>query len=476
MGQTHSQLPASRDEEASPITETSPLIGSSTSSAHARPSTKRRIRSCNSRPYLSHSATSFIAIILIITNSVLFIFIITDSARHGNPRRTEDPNLLDHLVTARHGAVATDVEVCSEIGVDMLRLKNGTAVDALIASGLCIGVINMYSSGLGGGGFMVIRHPNGTSHSMNFREMAPGAAFKDMFNHDPKLAQHGGLAVGIPGEVMGYWTAWNMYGRVPWKELFEPSIKICEEGARVTPHLRGVMEESKWLLKADRREWGFLFKDGGEELLDEGDLMFRPSLAKSFREIAEKGPDGFYKGRIAESLVEFVQEKGGILTMEDMGKYEVIVEDTLKVWAFGQEILTCALPCSGAVLIEGLNIAEGLDMSNDESGLVTHRIIETMKWLSAGRTELGDPYDSEVSNAARIAEIQTKQFASMVRRNISDTRTYGWRHYNPSYEMKESKGTSHLSALDAEGMAAALTTTVNLYFGAKICDPETGKG
>ncbi|KAF3092181.1 hypothetical protein TWF103_011315 [Orbilia oligospora] len=113
-------------------------------------------------------------------------------------------------------------------------------------------------------------------------------------------------------------------------------------------------------------------------------------------------------------------------------------------------------------------------MSNDRSGLVTHRIIETMKWLSAGRTELGDPFDSDVSNVARVAEIQSKQFAAMVRRNISDIRTYGWKHYNPSYEFKEDHGTSHMSALDSDGMAVALTTTVNVYFGARICDPETG--
>jgi len=141
---------------------------------------------------------------------------------------------------------------------------------------------------------------------------------------------------------------------------------------------------------------------------------------------------------------------------------------------FGQEILTCQPPCSGPVLIEGLNIAEGLDMSNDESGLTTHRVIETMKWLSAGRTELGDPLDETASNIARVTQLQSKEFAGLVRRNISDSRTYGWQHYNPSYEFKESHGTSHMSILDADGMAVAITSTVNLSFGAKICDPETG--
>ncbi|KAK6543943.1 hypothetical protein TWF694_000661 [Orbilia ellipsospora] len=419
------------------------------------------------------SISSILTIILIPSLALFFIyFIITQLT---SPPPSHHSKLQDHLIKASHGAVASDLDICSGIGVSVLRDKNGTAVDAAIATAFCIGVVVLWSAGIGGGGFMVIRHPNGTSKSVNFREMAPGAAYRDMFTHDPMLAQRGGLAVGIPGEVMGYWRAWEMYGRVEWSELVEPAIRLAEEGVRVPPFLKKIIEiERKWLVEeADREGFGFLFGEDGD-LLKEGDLMYRPALGKTLRTIAEKGPKGFYEGKVANNLAKFVQRKGGILTAEDMGRYDVVVEDTLKVWAFGQEILTCPPPCSGPVLIEGLNIAEGLDMSNDESGLVTHRIIETMKWLSAGRTELGDPRDANVSNIARVAEIQSKEFAANVRRNISDTQTYGWQHYNPSYEFKESHGTTHMSALDAEGMAVALTTTVNLYFGARICDPETG--
>ncbi|KAK6348388.1 hypothetical protein TWF718_006185 [Orbilia javanica] len=468
---------AEGDEEtavpSSSSTESSPLLVPNTidQPRRSRSSLKRRVRAL---PVATTITTTLAALLSIFFISILVYLVVTNHPAH-NKNKNNHQSLSDHLITAKNGAVASDVQVCSTIGVDILKLKNGTAVDAAIATALCIGVVNMYSSGIGGGGFMVIRHHNGSSKTVNFREMAPGAAWKDMYNSDPMLAQRGGLAVGVPGEIDGYWKAWKMYGRVQWKDLFEPSIKLCEEGVRVTLFLgRAIDDKREWLKTVDKKEWGFLFKDGTGEALKEGEVMYRPALGKTLRIIAEKGLDGFYKGVVAEKLVKFVREKGGILTLEDLEAYEADVEETAKVWAFGREILTCKAPCSGPVLIEGLNIAEGLDMSNDKSGLVTHRIIEIMKWLSAGRTELGDPFDSDVSNAARVAEIQSKQFAAMVRRNISDTRTYGWKHYNPSYEFKEDHGTSHMSALDSEGMAVALTTTVNLYFGARICDPETG--
>lgn len=122
---------------------------------------------------------------------------------HDNTQKPSDDDLKNHLVQARHGAVACDVEVCSQIGVNVMKNRNGSAVDAAIASAVCIGVINGFASGLGGGGFMVVRHENGSSKSFNFREMAPAAASRDMYKHDPKLAQFGGLSVAVPGELAG---------------------------------------------------------------------------------------------------------------------------------------------------------------------------------------------------------------------------------------------------------------------------------
>ncbi|KAF3938182.1 Gamma-glutamyltranspeptidase [Dactylella cylindrospora] len=355
MWQSRSQPPASHDEETA-AEETQPLVSNANNSnannsnsqncndASVRANLSRWLKWFNNS-IISKIFTSLLGSLLpLFIAAVLIYYLVRE---HQKSNRDADADLQQHLIKARHGAVASDVGVCSQIGVDMLQLKNGTAVDAIVATALCIGVFNMYASGIGGGGFMVIRHPNGTSKAVNFREMAPGASHKEMYSKDPLMAQNGGLAVGIPGEVKGFYEAWKMYGRVEWKELFEPSIRLCEEGFNATWFLGKVIESEKEFLKqADKREWGFLFNEGTGELLKEGDLVKRPALGKTLRKIAENGPDAFYKGEVAETLAEFVQGRGGILTAEDLGMYKVEVEDTLKVWAFGQEILTCPPPCS----------------------------------------------------------------------------------------------------------------------------------
>lgn len=350
MGQRPSRpAPEQRDEESPvAISETTPLNPDSRddddTSSVSRPVSPSGA-AISRKPRRPNTFKALLSTILTIGFfTILLSYVVRDRI---NKSKHPD-HLKDHLTTARNGAVSSDVDVCSQIGVDILQNLNGTAVDSIIATALCIGTVNMYASGIGGGGFMVIRHPNGTSHSINFREMAPGAAHRDMFNSDPLKAQTGGLAVGIPGEVAGFAAAWEMYGRVEWRELFMPSVKLCEDGFNVTHYLKKVMEgEKDFWVKQNKKEWGFLFKDGGKSdaLLDEGELMFRPNYGKTLREIAEKGPKAFYKGKIAESIASFVQEKGGVLTVEDMGKYHVQVDETLKVWAFGQEILTCPPPC-----------------------------------------------------------------------------------------------------------------------------------
>jgi len=267
-----------------------------------------------------------------------------------------------------------------------------------------------------------------------------------------------------------------MYGQVEWATLFEDTIKLCEEGYAVTERLVKALEWGRptFESRGPNSEWSFLFKPNSTKFVRLGDTIKRPVLGNSLKKIAKYGWKTFYRGEMAESLVDYVQSQGGILTMQDMASYEAVVSDTLKTWAFGIEILTCPPPCSGPALIEGLNIAEGLDMTDGHSPLVMHRVVETMKWLSAGRTELGDPFDTEYPNQARVHEIQTKQFAARVRQNISDDRTYGWKHYNPSYQFIEAPGTSHINTIDEAGMAVSLTSTVNLGWGAKILDPVTG--
>ncbi|KAF8466699.1 gamma-glutamyltranspeptidase [Kalaharituber pfeilii] len=378
------------------------------------------------------------------------------------------------MIESRNGAVSSDVEVCSKIGVELMK-KGGNAVDAVIGTAACIGTVNMFASGIGGGGFATIRLASGESRSFNFREMAPQAAHRDMFNSDPLLAQRSGLAFAIPGEVDGFWHIHKKYGKLPWRELWIPSIKLNKSGFKVTETLAERIAGEKEYFEKHRDEWSFLFSPKTGKLLVEGDVMKRPALAKTLTTIAGKnGVKKFYYGKIAKSLVRASRDAGGVVTEKDFRTFFTIEEETLTTKAFGREFVTCQAPCSGPVLIEALNIADLLNVTNPSDPATIHRVIEIMKWLSAGRTELGDPADTEVGNQDRVQELMTKDYAAAVRQNITDNTTYPWPHYNPSYEPNEPKGTSHISVLDQFGNAVALTTTVNLYWGALVHDVRTG--
>lgn len=372
--------------------------------------------------------------------------------------------------------------MCSEIGIKAMR-EGGNAIDAALAAGACIGSINMFASGVGGGGFMVVRMADGRSKSFNSREMAPAAASRDMYNKDANLAQVGGLAVAVPGEVHGYAAAHKMFGALPWKSVWEPSINLNTIGFKVTPTLRKHMLKEELFFIENKNDWGFLFSNLTDRLALTDDIITRHAYAKTLAVIAGDGDPQdpyagvreFYNGTIASSLTSVIQAAGGIMTENDFSDYHTIISDTVNTTFMGNEIITCPPPCSGQVMLEGLNIAEGLPMNDPRDGVSFHYLIEAMKWLSAGRTELGDPTDPIVANnSARIAELLTKEYAETVRAGISANKTYGWEHYKPSYEPNHPHGTSHLSVIDKDGNAVSLTTTINLYWGAKVHDPVSG--
>ncbi|KAL1917076.1 uncharacterized protein VTP21DRAFT_5274 [Calcarisporiella thermophila] len=378
-------------------------------------------------------------------------------------------NLEKKLVKVHTGAVAAEVIECSEIGVEILK-KGGNAVDAAIASGLCVGSINMFSSGIGGGGFMLIRSANGSSELIDFREEAPIAANKSMYIHDPKLAQTGGLSVGVPGEIKGFELAHSRHGKLPWKDIFAPIIALNRYGVKVGPELARRIRIFESLLSTG--DWAATFAPNGT-LLAEGDLLLRPNLANTLETIANEGADAFYTGKIADHLIERIQSTGGVLTREDFAAYRAIIREPISTYYHGRKIITGPAPTSGPVLIAVLNILERYNLKVGGLNEVNlHRIVEAFKHGFAARTELGDP--EYINNKERMAEILTKGWADRVRRNISDERTFDPLYYNPKYDTIENHGTTHLSVVDKDGMAVSLTSTVNLEFGSKVIDPVTG--
>ncbi|RCI04731.1 hypothetical protein CU098_005198 [Rhizopus stolonifer] len=353
------------------------------------------------------------------------------------------------IVKGSKGAVAVETKECSDVGVQILQ-KGGNAVDAAIASALCIGVINNFATGIGGGGFMLIRSPNGTFEFIDFRETAPAAASKDMFVHDPMLARIGGLSVGIPGEIRGLELAHKRHGKLPWATLFEPSIRLADDGFKTTDLLSIRIEPAK-----------------------KGDVIRRPKLAQTLDKIAKNGANSFYEGEIAESLVKKIQSTGGIATLDDFKNYKPVIRPTISTYYNGRKITTCSEPTSGRVLLSMLNLVERFQFKTDGlTGLNVHRLIEAFKFGFAFRTELGDP--KFIYNNERKDEIATKDFAASIRRKITDNETHGTLYYGPRFDHSESHGTMHLSVVDENDGAVALTSTVNLLFGSHVLDEQTG--
>ncbi|KAF8924018.1 hypothetical protein BGZ58_002277 [Dissophora ornata] len=348
----------------------------------------------------------------------------------------------------------------------------GNAVDAAIASCLCIGTINSFSAGIGGGGFMVIRLPNGTVETIDFRETAPGASFPTMFKKDPILAQRGGLSVAVPGEIRGLELAHQRYGQLSWERLFAPSVKLAREGWAVGPELARRIQLAKEMLETEP-DWSHVFAPG-RTALREGQWIKREALANTLEAIGREGADVFYTGEIAQMMVDHVQKNGGILTMEDMEAYKPLIKEPVVGFYQGRKVYSSPAPTSGPALISMLNILERYNIGRvkGDTGVDAHRLVEAMKHGFAQRTELGDPDYTDLE--AKIQNMISKDTAAYIRANISDTRTFPVEYYNPHWGPIDNHGTMHLSTVDKDDMSVALTSTVNLLFGSKLLDPKSG--
>ncbi|KAI1313881.1 hypothetical protein EDD11_002416 [Mortierella claussenii] len=375
------------------------------------------------------------------------------------------------LIKAWHGAVAAENTYCSQVGVEVLK-DGGNAVDAAIASCLCTGVTNAFSSGIGGGGFMTIRLPNGTVETIDFRETAPGASTSTMYSKDPTLAQTGALAIAVPGELRGLDLAHRRHGKLPWSRLLAPSVKLAREGWVVEPLLAVRLETVKWLMESDLH-WSRMYAPKGKVAV-EGEWVRREVLADTLETIGREGADAFYTGAIALSMVNYVRERGGQLTMEDLRDYKAVVRQPVVGYYHGRKIYTSPAPTSGPTLLSILNIVERYNFGRGRVApqVETHRLVEAMKFAFAQRTELCDP---DFHNLTSIVDnMLSKDTAAHIRANISDTQTFPIEYYNPHFDTISNQGTTHLSTVDKDDMAVALTSSVNWLFGAKVMDPKTG--
>ncbi|KAF5589242.1 gamma-glutamyltransferase [Fusarium pseudocircinatum] len=370
------------------------------------------------------------------------------------------------------GAVASEAQECSYIGRDF----QGNAVDAMIGTTFCVGVIGMYHSGIGGGGFMIVRDKKGNYEAIDFRESAPAAAFEGMYQGNVNGSIYGGLSVGVPGEVRGFEYAHKKYGSLPWKTVLQGAIKVAQDGFIVNADMARFIEktiEGHHNFFVEDPSWAQDFTRNGQ-LIPEGETMTRRRYARTLQAIAEHGADAFYTGAFAESMVKTIQETNGTITLDDYKNYDVISREVLHTEYKGYDVYGISSPAGGAVSLNILNTMNGYSHQDEDRNTTLHIYIEAMKFAYGARLRLGDPdfvdgvpeLEHEMLNATTAEKIRSK---------IDPRKTQKIEKYNPNgIYSSDGHGTSHVVTADGDGMAVSLTTTVNLIFGSFLMDPLTG--
>jgi gamma-glutamyltranspeptidase/glutathione hydrolase len=377
---------------------------------------------------------------------------------------------------ASAGLVVADSELASDAGMAILK-QGGNAVDAAIATALALSVVDQASSGLGGGGFMVIyRAKDRKSFALDFRETAPSLASREQYTRDGRpvasLSLTGALAVGVPGEVAGLIEARKRFGTLSFATLAAPAIKLASDGFRLDATLRIAIERQQANMKRFT-DLGRIFTPRGE-VPKEGDIIRQAELAETLKAIAQQGSEIFYRGRIAEAIVETIKNNGGMMTLDDLKNYQATWREPLIGTYRNHTVITMPPPSSGGVaLLQMLNVLEGykLEEFRPNSAFYLHLLAETMKHAFADRAAyLGDPDFVHVP----VRKLTAKPYAAWVRSRIAPDKTrppayYGYYNYDA-----EKGGTTHFSVIDRFGNAVACTQSVNTRFGSKLVAARTG--
>lgn len=389
----------------------------------------------------------------------------------------EDQHVMQHSLKDSRGGTASESLVCSQIGIDLLA-KGGNAVDAWVGTQLCVGVIGMQHSGIGGGGFALIRDQSGAYTVVDYREAAPAAAFQDMYLGNERGSVFSGLAAGVPGELRGVELVHQKFGSLPWNAVVHPAAHVARHGFPITEDLVRYMDYAisfaKWNFLVEDPSWAIDFAPNGK-LLGLGEILTRKRYADVLDAVAEGGAEVFYTGAIANYTIAALQADNGTMTLEDLSEYKAIVREPLNITYRGYKLFSTGAPSSGAVCLSTLKTMEAFPPEDTpNSNLTLHRFLEAMRFGYGAHQQLGDPsYVDDVSTLERV--MLSASGAAATRAEILDNTTQPIEHYlGKPYYAQESHGTSHVVAVDASGMAVTSTTTVNTLFGNIMMVPETG--
>ena len=374
-------------------------------------------------------------------------------------------------VYAKHGMVVSTNRIASEVGTEILK-RGGNAVDAAVATGFALAVVHPSAGNIGGGGFMVIRLANGTCTTFDYREKAPKAAHEKMYLDENgqlvrNLNHDGYLAVGVPGTVAGFAAALEKYGTMTLAEVLQPAIELAENGFTLSYNL---VRDFQYLAPQFADYPGSVKKfskpDGSFYEMDE--IWQQPDLAATLRRIAEKGRDGFYKGKTAEIFETEMKANGGLITRADLAAYQAVERKPVENSYRGYTLYSMAPPSSGGITLSiMLNILEGynLEKMGHNSADYIHVVTEAMRRAYADRAEhLGDP---DFNPDLPLEKLLDKSYAEALRRTISmektsvsDPASFDWG--------EESEETTHFSVVDKDGNAVSNTYTLEYSYGSRI--------
>lgn len=367
------------------------------------------------------------------------------------------------------GMVATDHVLASAAGAEILA-RGGNAFDAAVAAALAAGVVQPGASGLGGGGFAV--WADGTAHgALDFREVAPAAAHRDLYRLadgtiDGTASRAGGLAVAVPGEPRGLARLLAEHGTLSPTQVAAPAVRLAREGFPAGPYLVGGLERSKF---ADVQA---LFRIDGV-LPAEGEVVRRPDLAKTLIRWARTGGEVLNEGRGAEALVAATRP-AGVITTADLTAYTPKERDPIVIPWRGYTVISMAPPSSGGiVLAQVLRALEDQDLAalGVDSPEYVHRVVEAFKHAYADRAAyLGDPDFVEVP----VERLLSDERRDAIRASYDPARTFGPEHYGTLLVPPRDAGTQHISVADSHGRAVSLTTTINTSFGSGVVVPGYG--
>ena len=385
-------------------------------------------------------------------------------------------------VVSTTGLVVSSSDIASDLGAGILA-RGGSAVDAAVATAFAMAVTYPTAGNLGGGGFMVVRAPDGEAVAFDYREVAPGGATETMYldgngDIDRSLTAAGYLAPGVPGTVHGMALAHGRFGRLPWRDVVMPAARLAAEGFRMSASLaRGLNGQVRGAMSAFPASVKAYGKPGGGEWV-EGDVIVLPDLARSLTAIANDGADAFYTGWIADRIAEDMAVNGGLITKADLAAYRAKERTPITGSFLGYDIISMPPPSSGGIaMVEMLNMLEALEIQKTERASTEslHLIAESMRRAYLDRARyLGDTDFVDVPVERLTSKTHARELAATIDRDRASASAELGKDIVTVVLPAESDETTHFSVIDEDGMAVSNTYTLEGGYGSHVVIAGTG--